>query len=208
MFSIIIPTMWYANVYLDILLHKLNESDLVGEIIIIDNNWLSEEKANTNHSKVIILSMPENIYVNQAWNMGVLLAKYNNICISNDDLYWDVDCLPFVLENLDNKVIGMSTANYTKYLPKGNFTLTKINDRVWGWGCCIFLNKNNWIDIPSDLKIACGDDWIVKHNDIYAIDEVNIDFFNVSRTCIRREFYDISQSDIQTFNFKYNNKIY
>lgn len=200
--------MWYANAYLNKLLYNLQQSDLVGEIIIIDNNWLSQEKANTDYSKVIIFSMPENIYVNQAWNIGVSIAKYDNICISNDDLSWDVNCLSFILDNLDNKVIGMSTANYSKELPKGNFTLTKLDERVWGWGCCIFLNKSKWVDIPNDLKIACGDDWIVKHNNAYAIESLNIDFENVSRTAIRREFYDISQSDIQTFNFKYNNKIY
>lgn len=195
--------MWYANAYLDILLQKLNESDLVGEIIIIDNNWLSEEKANINHSKVIILSMPENIYVNQAWNIGVSLAKYDNICLSNDDLYWDVDCLPFVLENLEDKVIGMSTANYNKELPKGDFEIKKIDERVWGWGCCMFLKKHDWVDIPSDLKIACGDDWIIKHNNIYYIEGLNIEFENVSRTSIRNEFTLIQKKDIDMFETKY-----
>lgn len=199
--------MWYANAYLNKLLYNMQQSDLVGEIIIIDNNWLSQEKANTDYSKVIILSMPENIYVNQAWNIGVSIAKYDNICISNDDLSWDVNCLSFILDNIDNKAIGMSTANYNNELPKQDFTLTKINERVWGWGCCIFLNKKNWINIPDDLKIACGDDWIVMHNNAYSIEGLNIEFENVSRTAIRSEFFDIQKQDIENFKSKYKYEI-
>jgi hypothetical protein len=151
--------------------------------------------------------MPQNIYVNEAWNIGVSIAKYENICISNDDLIWDVNCLKIILDNLGNKVIGMSTANYNKELPKGDFIIRKINERVWGWGCCIFLNKDNWINIPQDLKIACGDDWIINHNNTYEIDGVNIDYENVSRTSIRKEFYNIQEQDIECFNSKYKLEI-
>lgn len=207
MFSVIIPTMWYANAYLEKLLRNLQQSDLVGEIIIIDNNWLCEDKVNIDFSKAIVLSMPKNIYVNEAWNIGVSIAKYDNICISNDDLVWDVDCLSIVANNLVNKVIGMSTSNYNMDLPKGDLIVTKINERIWGWGCCIFLNKSNWVDIPKDLKIACGDDWIINHNNAYAIEGVNIEFENVSRTSIRKEFHTIQQNDIDCFNSKYKSEI-
>ena len=43
-FSVIIPTMWYANVYLEELLTKLDACDYIGEIIIIDNNKYELEK--------------------------------------------------------------------------------------------------------------------------------------------------------------------
>ena len=207
MFSVIIPTMWYANFYLEKLLINLQQSNYVGEIIIIDNNKYELEKTNLTYKKIRVVSMPQNIYVNEAWNIGVLIAKYDNICISNDDLSWDVNCLGFILNHINDNAIGMSSSNYERNII-GEFSVNKIDTREWGWGCCIFINKKNWIPIPNDLKIACGDDWIILHNKSMSLSGVKIDFEEVSRTSIRREFYDISQSDIQTFNFKYNNKIY
>lgn len=207
MFSVIIPTMWYANIYLEKLLNSLEESDSVGEIIIIDNNWLCDNKVPITHSKAIVLAMPNNIYVNQAWNIGVFVAKYDNICISNDDLYWDVKCLPFVTQHLNNNVIGLASANYDQKENFDNFYLNKIINREWGWGCCMFINKKNWVDIPNDLKIACGDDWIIKHNNAMSIYGVAIEFENVSRTSIRSEFFNIQKLDIKTFDEKYKVEI-
>ena len=33
-----------------------------------------------------------------------------------------------------------------------------------GWGCCFFLNKKNWVEIPSNILIWGGDDYLFYQN--------------------------------------------
>jgi len=203
MFSVIIPTMWYANVYLEELLSKLDACDYIGEIIIIDNNKYELEKTNLTYKKIQVVSMPQNIYVNEAWNLGVSIAKYDNICITNDDLVWDVNCIEYVFNYIKEYVIGMAISNYDKNQSFDKFQFNNIYKREWGWGCCLFINKKNWINIPSDLKIACGDDWILMNNKAMDVSGVSIKHDRVSITSLRPEFLQIQQEDINIFNNKY-----
>ena len=50
-----------------------------GEIIVIDNNTLSNNKTQIINEKLIILPQTENIFVNPAWNLGVNISK-NEYC--------------------------------------------------------------------------------------------------------------------------------
>jgi hypothetical protein len=34
----------------------------------------------------------------------------------------------------------------------------------WGWGCFIMLHKKYWIDIPENIKIWYGDNFIKEKN--------------------------------------------
>ena len=85
-FSIVVPTMWRFNLFADFLV-KLVQVDAVGEIIIINNAMEAKpDHSIFAHPKIKMHDFKLNIFVNPAWNYGVSVAKYDNICIMNDDV--------------------------------------------------------------------------------------------------------------------------
>lgn len=160
-FSVIIPTMWAADTFLELLI-RLNNCSLIDEIILIDN--LPSKKPEFNLDKVKLVSKGENIYVNPAWNWGVELAKNNLISICNDDILFNVDeVFQFVLDN--HQKLGCFGVHKDSY---SGDDLDLLTENLYipgsGWGCLMFCKKENWIDIPNSLKIGYGDDWILKTN--------------------------------------------
>jgi hypothetical protein len=196
-FSVIIPTMWYSDKIFK-LLDNLESSPLVGEILLIDNNKGNRPAQINNTDKISILEQSENIYVNPAWNLGVELSKFDNLCITNDDLVWDVDVLPFILDNIHIGVIGQESSNWDANV-KLNPKIHPMPNRVWGWGCCFFIHKSNWKPIPHQLKIACGDDYLVRNLPSFMVSGIPIEYLQVSITSIKPEFFTIQQNDINEF---------
>jgi|TARA_B110000483_G_scaffold92506_1_gene114069 hypothetical protein len=204
--------MW-ASKRINYMLSCMIEDDRVGEIIIIDNNP-KERILRVNSPKIIILEQKENIFVNPAWNLGVKNAKNENICIANDDILFDnIDVLDFVEKHIDKGVIGMNTANYyPDVIGDGNYQIIK-NDydgtaRNWGWGCLFFIKKSNWSKIPDDLKIGCGDDYLlsrVKGNG-WSVRNMFLYTDKVSVTSNKPEFLSIQEIDIETYKGKYDIK--
>jgi len=201
MYSVIIPTLWKCD-----LIHKLLFSlDLckeVGEIILIDNSDNPREYLGMD--KIVHIKEYKNTYVNPAWNKGISLAKYDNIAILNDDLCFPMDVFTYLKDHLDKGIIGMSVTNYDrKYVP--GYYVEKMDVREWGWGCAMFIKKDKWVNIPDDLLIACGDDYLLKNVDGggWMVKNLEIEYENVSRTSILGEFFGQQQTDIDTFHTKY-----
>jgi len=199
-FSVIIPTMWCSDLIFK-LLDMLNDNDMVGEIILIDNDSSKKPKQITSTSKLRIIEQEQNIYVNPSWNLGVELANYPNICISNDDLVWNVQILPIIFENIHLGIIGQATSNY--FEGDTEIKIEAITERNWGWGCCFFLHKDNWIPIPSELKVAYGDDWLISKIKPYQISGTIVETephpWGLSRTASKNEFVEISFRDEEAF---------
>ena len=199
-FSVIIPTMWCSDLIFK-LLDVLNDNDMVGEIILIDNDSSKRPKQITSTSKLRIIEQEQNIYVNPSWNLGVELANYPNICISNDDLVWNVQILPIIFENIHLGIIGQATSNY--FEGDTEIKIESITERNWGWGCCFFLHKDNWIPIPSELKVAYGDDWLISKIKPYQISGTIVETephpWGLSRTASKNEFVEISFRDEEAF---------
>jgi hypothetical protein len=165
-FTLVIPTLWKSNRFLDMLSLYL-QSDSVGEIIIIDNS-----KEYFNHfsevpHKITLIQPQENIYVNPAWNLGIGISKFDNICILNDDVSFDIRIFDLFLKDdvLKNGIIGLSQTSY-ELTEDGEIVLDPWSPgkNDWGWGCMIFLKKNMWIEIPNDIKIWYGDNFIKDRN--------------------------------------------
>jgi len=164
MFSVIIPTL-FKHPRLIETIRELSSSNLIGQIILIDN---TETKKDLDVPKLDYIFEGNNTFVNPAWNKGVSLSKYDNICILNDDIWFDWNVLEIVQDFLENSngIIGMSEDNY--HSPKSEIKITKIDpdwkttkgQRPMGWGCCFFLNKKNWVEIPPDILIWGGDDFL------------------------------------------------
>jgi hypothetical protein len=158
MWTVIIPTLWKSS-RIHQLLFDLNKCEEVGQIIIIDN---ANSKDFVEMAKEFRVPMPTNIYVNPAWNMGVELAKYDNICIANDDINFDTS----IFKTLDPHITGLGICGqmFENYSIKEtqNIKTFDVKERPYGWGCLMFLHKSNYVTIPDELKIACGDDYLIR----------------------------------------------
>jgi len=161
-YSIIIPTLWKSN-RIHRLLRDLINSEFVGEIILIDNAGKYFEYYEA-LDKVKLVQVEENIYVNPAWNLGIKIAKNNCIALLNDDINFNPNIFEVITEDILNQfgIIGMGEGNYKSLNIEGDPVLEMwqpgIND--WGWGCFIMFDKKNWIDIPDNIKIWYGDNFI------------------------------------------------
>jgi len=170
-FSVVIPTMWRAMDLMPELLESLVAHELVGEVIIINNEVNNTPTLSVlRHPKIVMIDQETNIMVNPAWNLGVEIAKYNKMCFCNDDIVFDV--------RLFNKIYDRITPEYG---PHGiiwgkeefnqppttdgsiDFIEWKPGDVIHCFGQLHFQHKDSWIPIHSDLKMFYGDDWIF-HN--------------------------------------------
>ena len=106
--------------------------------------------------------MSENIFVNPAWNLGVSISKFENIAIINDDENFDTSMFEWIEPNIKELgVCGMMYENYSKKHTE-SLKIFDMIERPYGWGCLIFTHKSNYRYIPNELKIACGDDYLIK----------------------------------------------
>ena len=162
-YTIVIPTLWKSN-RINKLLFDLIKCEYVDEIILIDNGGKFFEYFEA-LDKVKLVQTNENIYVNPAWNLGVKLAKNNCIALLNDDINFDANIFGVITEDVLSQfgIIGMGEGNYKEPIdedrgPYIDVWRPGIND--WGWGCFIMLYKKHWIDIPENIKIWYGDNFI------------------------------------------------
>lgn len=210
-FSIVIPTLWRSN-RIHKLLDDLIKCDDVDEIIIIDNN-----KGYYNHydkilDKVNLIQMDDNIYVNPAWNLGVSLSKNYSIALINDDINFNTNIFNFLNSyRLDRfGIIGMDSVNY-----KINVEAPKIlkedrrNVQRFGWGCFIAFDKKYWVDIPDNIKLWYGDDFIRIFNNapVSYITDFKIET-DMSTTSGDPKWHPRKMLDAQNFNILFKTKIH
>lgn len=166
MISIIVPTMWRYEPFLDFAQY-LVRVDVVSELIIINNdNTKTPQHPVLSHPKVRVLDFGQNIFVNPAWNMGVNAAREDIVCILNDDLQFDLKLLykiaDFIQPNMG--AIGLMTGDVTH----GQVPITTGRIEFFpfegqnciGFGELMFLHKNAWVDIPEGMNIGMGDVFI------------------------------------------------
>jgi len=209
-YSVIIPTLWKSD-RTKRLITDLQECDYVDEIIIIDNSYDGHQ--DTKVEKIRFVSFGGNIYVNPAWNKGIELAKNECIALCNDDINFDPNIFGVIDESILSYVgiIGMGEGNYKDEIDKEKGSYIDIwepgiND--WGWGCMILLNKKNWIDIPDDIKIWYGDNFI---KDVNSVPKAVLRNFKVetemSTTSDETEWDVIKKQDYEYFiNYLRNGK--
>lgn len=164
MFSVIIPTMWRSTRTRGMLV-QLEGADVISEVIVIDND-VGRTPDLSFSSKIKHIPQEENIYVNPAWNLGAKLAKEDFLCLLNDDISFDVQRVFSSVNTIlgELKCIGVDHFSYG-YSGEG-IGVTRLPYEIkWGegWGCAIFLTKEDWVIIPDELKIWFGDNWIVSH---------------------------------------------
>ena len=180
MISFIVPTMWKSKDTLYNMLYAYKKANIPNaEFILIDNSrgcYLDTE--------ITVLIPKENLYVNKAWNIGVEIAKNNIVCLLNDDIEINFETIKNNLEainNLDFGIIGFhSNKNLGIELNSNTdtFDFKEAECRYLGFGCMMFIRKENYIKIDEKLRIFFGDDllywWNRDKNDrkIYIIDNL------------------------------------
>ena len=143
----------------------------VGEIIIINN---AKEKTPNNtvfyNPKVKRHDFPGNTFVNPAWNFGVQVSQFNKVCIMNDDIIVDLKLFDRVDAWLTEEigVLGICPGKEgTGQPPFVNGTIDFVrwdNHNLYGFGGLFFTHKNNWVNIPDELKVMFGDNWVFDRN--------------------------------------------
>ncbi|CAB4124313.1 Glyco_tranf_GTA_type domain containing protein [uncultured Caudovirales phage] len=184
MISIIIPTMWKAK-ELERMLPLVLEHNLIGEVIIIDNDTKSRSFELPKNKKLKILVQKKNIFCNPAWNLGADEAKYDKLCLMSDDIIFDI--------NVFSLVYGMVTGDLGVIGPNGdgikpfavNSPLMKLSPikemNNWrGFGTLMFINKSNYLKIPEKLLIWWGDLWLYDYMAIQKKQNFTIDKFCVN----------------------------
>jgi hypothetical protein len=210
-YSVIIPTLWKSN-RIHKLLFDLIKCEFVDEIILIDNAGKFFEHFEA-LDKVKLVQVEENIYVNPAWNLGVKIAKNNCIAILNDDINFDPNIFGLIGEDVLSTfgIIGMGEGNYKEVIdeergPYLDVWKPGIND--WGGGCFIMLHKKYWIDIPENIKIWYGDNFI---KDVNPAPKGILRNFKVetemSTTSDEKEWDEVKKKDYEYFiNYLRNGK--
>lgn len=172
-FSVIIPTMYKCPEILMQLIYSLVEDSAVSEIIIIENTKKGYRPSilNSLSSKIVVLHQENNLYVNPSWNLGVANSTEDYIGILNDDITIP-DNMFSLLSTYPIEDIGIIGA--CDYLiqemesPK-RFTTrysiaTTTNDRTWGYGVLMVMHKKNYYNIPEEMLIWAGDDYLFHQN--------------------------------------------
>lgn len=150
--------MWVPQSF-EVQLTELIQQDVIHEIIIINNkkNKTPDWKILEN-PKINLIDQEHNIYVNPAWNLGVELAKFDYVCLLNDDILFDTNIFDAILPVLDNDDCGLYGLNMFSNSDK--LKLTRAHERCWGFGCLMIMKKKNYLQIPSELQILYGDDYL------------------------------------------------
>lgn len=175
-FTIIIPTMWLCDHIYD-MIKIYDNSNLVGEIIIIDNNPSNKREFISTKTKIV--SKGSNIYVNPAWNWGVSLSQYENILIANDDVFISEiefnNLIEVVSNNLtENIIIAPSPNCFNKQSNTEIKIIEKSKEFTYGFGTYMFLKRNSYTIIPNDILIFYGDNIQHDTNKPYLFEGVNI----------------------------------
>lgn len=170
MLSVIVPTMWKHEPFLDYLEGVL-EQESVGEVIIINNDVVATPDSELlSHKKIRMHNCEKNIYVAPAWNLGAEMAHYDKLCFLSDDIEVDLNVFNKTDAFLkpDIGMVGLLVEypgddSYEKFLTDGSINYVAMNGphnsskpNIVGIGTLFFVNKSDYTAIPK-VKIFHGE---------------------------------------------------
>jgi SAM-dependent methyltransferase len=169
--DIVIPTMWRAPKFIEAL-SAYSDCASVGQIILIDNDSSCRpEIPHRTLGKTKIICHGKNIFVNPAWNEGVLMCKSDIICIANDDILMSNQLFDIILaldwskHQIDIIGLGASTAEGETKISKVSVSKKEpLGAQIPNFGACMFMPRKNYLTIPAELRIWYGDDFLVHAN--------------------------------------------
>jgi tetratricopeptide (TPR) repeat protein len=174
--TIIMPTLLVAPTrWIERSLEEAEKCKYIKKVIVIDNTAKKEFKSKIKcGNKTIVVDDQPDLQVNPAWNYGVNLCDTKYYLLLNDDILWNSDviqsCLNVVEKNDRYSVLTVVTRreSFDEYnkgfpvtTPKIITAAVPLNHIEGGW--FVFGKKDEWIDIPSELKIFYGDNFIFEN---------------------------------------------
>jgi len=160
-FSVIIPTLWRPNTFIQ-LLQQLDASNDVMEVVVIDNAR-DKRPALPELEKLRLSDQGENLYVNPSWNLGVSLAKSTAVCLCNDDVLIADNLLRFMRTQSLRRITGLDPWSYSQPIDDPPTPKVKRGAAIkHNWGSVLFFERSRYKPIPSALKIWWGDAWLAQ----------------------------------------------
>jgi len=175
-FTVIIPTLLKApKEVFQYTLNELSINNLVDKIIIIDNSEKKEFRSSFNvTSKMLIIDSEANMPPNNCFNYAMKLCNTKYYLLLNDDVLCHQsvisDCYN-VFENdagvglLEILTYNFSLAQYLENIKQYDSNIAmpatyfeRDTPEMTGWFIC--GRKEHWIDIPQELHMFYGDNYI------------------------------------------------
>lgn len=189
MIDVIIPTMWYVDDFKKTLQQYQNYRH-INKIIVIDNNKQKIPSDLVVTNKLELVSYGKNIYVNPAWNEGVLRSKSSIIAIINDDVRVDSSVFDLVMQfqPKSGDLIGVDLRGRQNNYKIDDFIDTEekivklnydhsspIGGQAWAFGICMFMHRETYKQIPSLYQVWYGDDYLTQRaKSVYVINSNKI----------------------------------
>lgn len=168
MITFIIPTLWKANEIYNSIEQFKRLQDKNVELIIIDN---TNSNFYDNDSRIVIVKCSNNIFVNPSWNIGARLAKNKYICLLNDDIYFNlvpvINSFKSFIESYPKLgIIGFNMLSLNdKNELNDDSDILELEDTTgivpFAYGCCMFLKKEDYVQIDESYKIFYGDTLLI-----------------------------------------------
>ena len=168
--SVVIPTLQKNTELLNNLIKSLDKDDAVTEIIVIDN---SRKNYNHKSAKLKVIVPNENLFVNPSWNLGVKTSKEDIVALLNDDITIPQDFCKNIISQMHPQMgiagVHSSCVEVTREIKpiiESEKPVLQKTDYMGGknFGIAMFFYKTSYIEIPEDIKIFCGDDWLFYKN--------------------------------------------
>lgn len=196
--SVIVPTMWRGEYLLE-MLEQLISSDSIEDVIIIDNDPTKTPHLPVN-SKINYIRNEKNIYTHASWEMGVTAATTNHLMFLSDDVKFDINYVPTILEKLERGVvIGAHPDAWNSDTP---FEFKRLPYHVHSWAVLFFMKKEDWKPIPEGLKVWFGDNWICGNaNTILGYSGIGIETKNESTSGLK--MFDKTKRDDVIYWYKH-----
>lgn len=177
--SVIIPTMQKNVKVLSTLLKVLSEDIVVDEIILIDNSGKGFDDNILAIPKLRVVINQENKFVNPTWNQGISLIKNDYWAILNDDILLPKGFCSIVAGHLSPKkgIFGIDKDSVILLNPEKvdlinlektkNLKFARSKNRLLNFGIAMFGHKSAYYNIPEDILIWYGDDYLFRMNNKY-----------------------------------------
>jgi hypothetical protein len=195
MISVIMPTMFVPENTVN-LIKKVTSHPLVSELILIDNTENDVIHITEEIPKLVYIKEGKNTFVNPAWNKGASLSKEDKLMFLNDDIDTDFQIIDLIYEHITEGkgIIGLGEGCWRN--KRGEFRLSPINEIVGGFACMFFIHKNSYREIPSELKVWYGDNFLIHKTGKQAWQIMNWQMGgDISRTVLKPEFRPVINED-------------
>ena len=173
MLSVVIPTLQKNVEVLEKLIVSLINDSEVFEIILIDNSLKGFDRLK--HHKLKVIIPKENLYVNPSWNLGVKMSVCDVVALLNDDIVICENFCKKVYSKMSPSIgiVGFNSSEYMELIDGCNFEepvcineieLEEIKYRDVYFGVAMFFYKTSYYEIPPEIKIVYGDDFLLYKN--------------------------------------------